>query len=486
MPLARRSAIRIAAPALLAAATCSCGGSGSTAGSTATPAVVPLTAIAAAGKALFFDKSLSASGQQSCGTCHVPSRAFANDPQVDHGLPVALGGPGMDLPGFRNTPSLTYASFTPAFSIDKDGTPTGGMFRDGRSSSLAAQAQLPFLSSFEMANKDPGEVVARLRRSTATLDAFVAAFGSAVLDDPAAALPAIARAIAAFETEDPAFHRFDSKFDAWQQGTATLSAQELRGLALFNNPGKGNCTACHPSQTQGYSQHPLFTDFSYDNIGVPRNWAIPANLPRPVSPIDGAALDYVPAPVDVPADAEYAYYDLGLCGPFAPDASDGAARPDLSRSTKFCGLFKVPSLRNIAVTAPYFHNGALATLRDVVRFYVTRDINNNTGNNPAPVPAGPGGNPYAAAGTFYLALDGTPDLYAYNDLPVAFDANVNTGEAPYLAPPSAGGPAPMLNSDEIDDVVAFLCTLTDGYDSAHPDAYPMPSQCPQAATAATP
>ncbi|HEX4387710.1 MAG TPA: hypothetical protein VH109_03690, partial [Steroidobacteraceae bacterium] len=86
--------------------------------------------------------------------------------------------------------------------------------------------------------------------------------------------------------------------------------------------------------------------------------------------------------------------------------------------------------RNVAITAPYFHNGVFATLHRVVQWYLTRDINNNTGNNPTPVPAGPGGNPYFSAGTHFLAADDTADLYEYNDLPVAFDGNVNVGEIP--------------------------------------------------------
>ena len=101
----------------------------------APPPATGLSAKAQAGKALFFDKSLSASGAQSCGTCHVPSRAFTADPATDHDLPVPLGGRNMDLPGFRNAPSLLYASLTPAFS--RATSQTGGFFRDGRASSLA-------------------------------------------------------------------------------------------------------------------------------------------------------------------------------------------------------------------------------------------------------------------------------------------------------------------------------------------------------------
>jgi cytochrome c peroxidase len=453
-----------------------CGGGGDSAtGTTPEESGTSLSVAAVAGKALFFDKSLSASGTQSCGTCHVPGFAFAADPATDHGLPVPLGGPNMDQTGFRNTPSLMYASFTPPFSI-ADG-PAGGFFRDGRASSLATQAQRPFVTPFEMANKDAAEVVSRLRQSTATLQAFIAAYGENALADPDTALRDVGLALSAFEREDPAFHPFTSKFDYWLQGRVQLTAREQQGLALFNNPGKGNCTACHPSQAQSFNSHALFTDFTYDNIGVPRNWNIPANTPGAPSPISGAAPVTVATPVDVPADAQYAYYDLGLCGPLTPAADDVNARPDLSATTSLCGLFKVPTLRNIALTSPYFHNGVFATLHQVVEWYVTRDVNNNAGNNPNPVSAGPGGNPYISVGTFYTAADGTPDLYQYNDLPVVYDANVNVGEVPYTPPTFGGGQAPTLTSAEIDDVVAFLCTLTDGFDPNNPSAYAVPAQC---------
>jgi cytochrome c peroxidase len=459
------------------------GDSGSSSGSA--PSMDTLSVAATAGKALFNDKSLSASGKQSCATCHVAARAFTADPATDPGLPVPLGGPNMDIPGFRNTPSLLYVSLAPGFFLD-GGTPTGGFFRDGRASSLDQQAQLPFITPFEMANQDATEVVGRLQSSPDTLKAFIAAYGEQALANPQVALADIGLALAAYETEDADFHPFTSKFDYWQQGQAQLTAQELQGLALFNNPGKGNCTACHPSQRQGYSEHPLFTDFTYDNIGVPRNWSIPANAVTPVSPISGVSLaSYMPAgPSNVPTGAEYAYYDIGLCGPFQTASTDPNPRPSFFAITTLCGLFKVPSLRNVAVTSPYFHNGVFKTIHEVVEWYVTRDINNNTGNNPAPVDAGPNGNPYFPLGTFYTNADGTPDLLQYNDLPVDFDANVNIAELPYTPPTFEGGQAPTLTASEIDAVVAFLCTLTDGYDPANPSAYNVPIQCQP--TAATP
>jgi len=461
---------------LVASVTLSACGGGSSETPSA-PSVQAMSDAAVAGEALFNDQSLSASGQQSCATCHVKSRAFTADPAVDKGLPVPLGGVNMDEPGFRNAPSLMYAAFTPAFSL-ADGAASGGFFRDGRASTLAAQAIQPFVIPFEMANADAAEVVSRLKNSPDTLRLYMKAFATDSFSDPNQTLTNMGAAIAAYETEDvEEFEPFTSKFDAYVDGKVKLSDRELNGLALFNNPGKGNCTSCHPSVHQEFSSRALFTDFSYDNIGIPRNWNIPANAANPTNPINGTPLKYMPAAVNVPNDAEYTYYDMGICGPFVSDPQDAGARPDLARLIPSCGQFKVPTLRNIALTAPYFHNGAFPEIHEAVEWYITRDINNNTGNNPTPVPAGPGGNPYQAVGTFFTAADGTPDLYQYNDLPVIYDANVNAGEVPYTAPAIAGGNGPTMTAQEIDDLVLFLCTLTDGFDPNNPSAYNVPAQC---------
>jgi cytochrome c peroxidase len=470
-------ALALVLAAMSSAALSGCGEDGGT--EAAAPAAPQeLSPAAQLGNQLFSDATLSVSGKQACATCHVPSHAYTST----DGLSVPLGGPSMNLPGLRNAPSLGYASLTPPFSL-VDGGAVGGFFRDGRASSLAAQAAQPFVTPFEMANANAAEVIARLRASPASLAQFVAVYGADALNDPEEALEDMARAIAAYETEDPSFHPFSSKFDAWQAGATALSANEQRGLKLFNDPTKGNCTACHPSQRQGFSEHPLFTDFSYDNIGIPRNWKIPANDAFPVSPVNGEALAYIPHETNLPAGSEYAYYDPGLCGPLSPAANDPHPRPTLSATTSLCGQFKVPTLRNIALTAPYFHNGVFSTLKEVLEWYVTRDINNNPGNNPNPVAAGPGGNPYVAVGSFYTAADGSSNQYEYNDLPVLFNANVNVGEVPYTPPTFGGGQAPTLTADDINAVITFLCTLTDGFDPAHPDAYVLPPQC-QAANAA--
>jgi cytochrome c peroxidase len=415
---------------------------------------------------MFFDTQLSASGAQACGTCHNPAFAYT----ASDGASVPLGGVHMNFPGFRNAPSLVYALYTPPFSLTGDG-PVGGFFRDGRASSLEVQAEQPFVTAFEMANANAAEVLSRLQGRPYFSD-FVQIYGQAAGQNADTALADMGLAIAAYEREDPSFHPFSSKFDYWLQGKATFTAQELRGVQLFNNPGKGNCTACHSSQPGPYNTHALFTDFTYDNIGVPRNWAIAANQVDPTSPVDGTPLTYIPSDPMVPGDADYAYYDLGLCGPFSSPANDPFPRPDLANSAPSCGQFKVPTLRNVAITAPYFHNGIFPNLRTVVEWYVTRDIAANAGNNPQSVT-----NPYEAAGTFYVNAQGQPDTNIYNDLPLEYDPNVNIVEVPYIPPTFLGGEAPTLTSAEINDVVAFLCTLTDGFDPAHPAAYPVPAQC---------
>ena len=439
-----------------------CGGGGSSSSApTPAPEAATLSAAAQLGEKIFHDAALSESGLQSCSTCHVQSQAFAADPSPagpDRGLPVALGGPGMDLPGFRNTPTLMYLSYSPAFHFAADGSPNGGFFRDGRAATLADQAVRPFTSPFEMANADAAAVVAKLMTRPYLAD-FEALYGSAVLSDPATALRRMGQALAAYESEDPDFHPFSSKFDSWQTGQATLTDQELRGFALFNNPTKGNCAACHPSTSANGSTPPLFTDFSYDNLGVPRNPAIPANL-------DATAPGYTPVDSD---DGVHHYYDLGICGPFRDNGG--------SNVSGSCGQFKVPTLRNVALTAPYFHNGRFATLEQAIGFYVRRDTNPEEWypNNPDGTVTKFDDLPAAYGGQFAV-VPGVPGSDA------AYVGNVNTGEIPYNR---HIGDAPALDAGEIRDLIAFLCTLTDGYDPAHPAAQVLPAQCLTAAVAST-
>ena len=447
--------------AALVLAACGGGGAGVGSGSPST-LPVPLSAAAQLGDKLFHDTALSESGQQSCATCHVKQYAFVADPTQggpDHGLDVPLGGTGMNLPGFRNTPSLMYLSYTPGFYVASDGSPNGGFFRDGRAATLADQAVLPFTGAFEMANADAAAVVAKLKARPYLSD-FEALYGSAVLTDPESALQRIGQAIAAYESEDPDFHPFSSKFDYWQQGRATFTSQEQRGFALFNSPTRGNCDACHASTSADGVTPPLFTDFSYDNLGVPRNLDIPAN-------VAATAPSYTPVNSD---DGVHAYYDLGICGPFR--ASNAL------NLSGICGQFKVPTLRNIAVTAPYFHNGRFATLKDAIGFYVRRDTNPEEW-----YPANADGTVTkfddlpAAYGGQFTVVPGVPGSDS------GYVGNVNTSEIPYNR---HIGDVPALDANDIDDLIRFLCTLTDGYDPAHPEAYLLPAQCQAAAGTAAP
>jgi cytochrome c peroxidase len=386
------------AAGLAACVLSACGGGGTA----AAPSDIPETALSAQaslGKKIFADISLSASGKQACASCHSADagHAAAND------LAVQLGGVLLDQQGRRSSPSIRYLSTNTAFHFDSEGTPTGGFFWDGRAASLQDQAGRPFVSAIEMANGSVAEVIDKLSRATYA-DEFKRVFGADIFSRTEDAFARMTLALQQFQREDPALRSFSSKYDEFLRGRLALSDQELRGLALFNSPAKGNCAACHPSARGSDGSHPLFTDFSYDNLGVPRNSELAQN-------------------------ADPTFFDLGLC---AREGGDLAARTDL------CGAFKVPTLRNVALRHVFFHNGRFKTLKDTLSFYVQRDTNPEK---------------------FYpLAADGT--VKKFDDLPPGYHVNVNTSEAPYNRQP---GDAPALSDAEIDDVIAFLKTLTDGY-----------------------
>ena len=323
---------------------------------------------------------------------------------------MQLGGPDLSRPGARAVPSLKYQQDTPPFSEhfnDTEGDdsadqgPTGGRGWDGRASSAHEQAALPLLSPFEMASADAGAVVERLR-SSPNAARVRDAFGARVLDDPSLAWNGVLLALEVFQQSPADFYPYSSKYDAYLRRTAVLSDSERRGLALFNDAVKGNCAQCHPSAIKR-GAFPQFTDRGFIAIGVPRNARIPAN-------------------------ADPSYFDLGLCGPLRADLRDRA---------DYCGLFKTPSLRNVATRSVFFHNGALHQLEDAVRFYAERDVRPEK----------------------FYARAADRVVHKFDDLPAAFVGNVNT-EAPFNR---RVGERPALSAAEIRDIVAFLRTLNDGY-----------------------
>jgi cytochrome c peroxidase len=362
------------------------------------------------GEKMFLDPSLSGSGKLACASCHSPDRAFG----PPNALSVQLGGSDMRRPGFRAVPSLRYLQSVPQFtqhfhdSDDEgdesvDAGPTGGLTWDGRVDHGADQARIPLTSSFEMGST-PAQVVAAVKAAPYAGE-LRDAFGATIFDNDEKAFDAILRSLEAFEQTPQKFYPYTSKFDAFLAGKATLNEAEMRGLELFNDEKKGNCAACHISQRAKDGSPPQFSDFGLIALGVPRNRALPVNK----------------APK---------FYDLGACGP---------ERKDLKGEPEYCGIFRTPSLRNVATRKVFFHNGIYHSLDEAVRFYVQRDTNPEK---------------------FYPTVHGK--VQKFDDLPKRYWANVNT-EPPFDRKP---GEKPALDEAEIKDVVAFLNTLTDGYQAA--------------------
>ncbi|HTA20958.1 MAG TPA: cytochrome c peroxidase [Polyangia bacterium] len=365
----------------------------------------PLSLPAQVGEKIFADKSLSASGQLACATCHDPAHAYSSP----NNLAVQLGGPTMSSPGTRAVPSLRYKEFTTPYADvapNPDGVstpgPGGGFTWDGRADTLADQAQIPLLASNEMANASPADVVSKLQ-SAAYADLFRTAFGSDVFSSPSDAFQDALNALQAYQLEDNDFHPYTSRFDlnADNKIGGTLTPSEQRGFEVFMDPSRGNCFACHFSGPGNNGSSAMFTDFTYEAIGVPRSAAIPANADR-------------------------GHFDLGICS---------RADHPLPDSAQFCGMFKVPTLRNVAIRKVFFHNGVFTSLREVLNFYNTRDTQPQL---------------------WYPIVDGV--VQKFDDLPAQYQTNLDT-QVPLDG--RAAGSQPPMSAQDLDDLEAFLGTLTD-------------------------
>lgn len=357
---------------------------------------VKLTAREQLGRMIFFDTGLSEPAGQACATCHAPERAFS-DP--DQRTPTSKGVlPGRM--GNRNTPGLMYARYSPKLKfLRRENHYEGGQFWDGRAATLEEQAKGPFLNPLEMANPDRQSVVKKIRAASYA-PMFETTFGKGALDDTEQGYARIAEALAAFQ-RSRTFSPFSSKYDFYLAGKLKLDAQELRGLRLFEDEKKGNCAACHPAKPARKDGPALFTDFTYDNLGVPRN---PAN---PYYRQDSA---------HNPAGEQFV--DRGLGGALNKRKQDGK--------------FKVPTLRNIALTAPYMHNGYFRTLEGVMAFYNQRDQ-------------------WPTCEQAWVSEDEAMKRKCWPAPEVR--RNVNRDELGRLG----------LTQSETDDIIAFMKTLTDGY-----------------------
>lgn len=317
------------------------------------------------GKQLFFSTELSSPKGVSCASCHSPTKGFS-DPL---NRIVSLGVFGKL--GVRNAPSLAYASFSPMFYFDStENSFVGGYFWDGRAKDLLQQSSMPIFHPEEMNVVSPNSFVKQVL-SSKIKEVYVNAFGNRYISDTASAFLNMLNAIVSYE-KSTEMNSFTSKFDYFLQGKVNFTNEEKLGLALFENPKKGNCASCHPVTPDKTTGYVLFTDFTYDNLGVPRNRHI-----------------------------KNSGIDSGLA--------------KTTKRTEDIGKFKVPTLRNVAISAPFFHNGVFNSLEQVVQFYNTRN-----------------------SGIF-----GEPEV----------KMNVNNDELGDL----------KLSDKEVKAIVAFLFTLTDGY-----------------------
>ena len=303
-----------------------------------------ISAEASLGRALYFDVNLSNNRTQSCATCHNPAHGFVDERDNGVGGMASLGDDGRSL-GDRNAPTASYASFSPEFHWnEKSSEYIGGQFHDGRESNLEGQAGGPPTNPIEMGMKDKATVVARIRENDHYVAQFRQLYGEEIFSSGDQAYGKMTEAIAAFERTD-FFAPFDSKYDRYLRGEVKLTPQEELGEALFFSTSNVNCSSCH-KLNQLKRVRETFTNYEYHNIGVPVNLALRAK--------NGIGSGHV---------------DHGLLE--NPEISDH----------KHDGKYKVPTLRNIAVTGPYMHNGVFRDLKTVVEFY---DQYNNTmrKNNP--------------------------------------------------------------------------------------------------------
>lgn len=291
------------------------------------------------GRILFFDVNLSKNRTQSCATCHNPNAGFVDD--RDNGVKkmASLGDDGKSL-GDRQAPTASYAKFSPTFHFDEKAKKyVGGQFWDGREATLEGQAGGPPLNPVEMGMNDKKAVVDRLKENSLYVDSFKKIFGADIFKNDDKAYEAMTIAIASFERTDE-FSPFDSKYDRYLKGEYDLTPLEDLGKSIFFSNNNNSCANCHVLKGED-KEGETFTNYQYHNIGTPANNELRAK--NGVKAIDEGLL----------ANS---------------NVSDVAQK----------GKHKVPTLRNVAVTGPYMHNGVFKDLKTVVEFY---DKYNNKDRN---------------------------------------------------------------------------------------------------------
>lgn len=285
------------------------------------------------GKKIFFDESLSEPCGQSCATCHTAERGYA-----DRDARITSEGAVKNLFSNRNSMSSAYTAYVPALYYDEEEeTYVGGLFWDGRANTLEEQALLPFINPLEMGNKDLAAVAGKIKQAPYYGD-LAALYGETASADTL--LTYVADALATYERSEE-MNPFSSKYDAREAGLCEFTPEEEEGWKLFRE--KALCAECHVTEKDERAGKVLFTDHTYDNLGIPAN---------PDNPFFRVGLPHNRRGRDT--------VDLGL-GVTVGEAAH-------------YGKFRVPTLRNIGLTAPYGHNGYFKTLEEIVRFYNVRDV----------------------------------------------------------------------------------------------------------------
>lgn len=291
------------------------------------------------GQVLFFDKNLSNNRTQSCATCHNPNSGFTDDRDNGVSKMASLGDNNKSI-GDRQAPTASYAKFSPAFHFDeKKQKFIGGQFWDGRAATLEEQAGGPPLNPDEMGMANKKEVLKRIKENEIYVSSFKNLYGNDILDNEEKAYDALTQVIASFEKTDE-FSPFDSKYDKYLKGEYDLTALEDLGKSLFFSNNNNSCATCHVLKGEDKEKE-TFTNYEFHNIGVPSNEILRSK--NGVKDIDKGLLNN-------------------------PTINDESQK----------GKYKVPTLRNVAVTAPYMHNGVFSDLRTVVEFY---DKYNNKDRN---------------------------------------------------------------------------------------------------------
>ena len=325
------------------------------------------------GRDIFTDATLSTPTGLSCAKCHDQETGYTGPDSAINEQGAVYQGAAVGLFGNRKPPSVAYTGDSPILHCE-EGTCEGGMFWDGRATGisdsctvchaptgditfgdpLAQQALGPFLNPLEQANPSPKVVCLKVRQAP-----YAPLFGQvwdSSLDceeSPQQVYEQIGESVAAYE-RSPLVSSFTSRYDDSLKGDATLSADELSGLALFE--GKAGCSACHVSQPSPEGDPPLFTDYSYDNLGIPRNLDNPFYTEPAWNPLGTN------------------WVDNGLGG-FLESVVDDSHSVDQQM-----GKVKVPTLRNVDkrpdedFVKAYGHNGYFKSLEAIVHFYNTRDV----------------------------------------------------------------------------------------------------------------